>query len=92
MAASASAIMVWKSRMSRNPLRKCLFPMQNTNLNSVNTRSSKSDKFQMPVPGYQTLAVNRMATTWNETPELRNSLTLGSAKSATIKWAKSNSI
>ena len=74
--------------MSSNPLRKRLFPVQDTNLNSVHTRSSKSDKLQMPVPGYPTLAVNLMATAWNETPELRNSRTLGSAKAAANKWAK----
>ena len=46
----------------------------------------------MPVPGYPNLAVNLMATAWNESPELRNSCTLGSAKAAAKKWAKLNSI
>ena len=89
MMALASAVMVWKSKLSWDPLGKCLFPAQNINANTVNTRSSKSDKIKMPVPGNPNLAVNLMATGWNENPELRNATTLGSAKTAAKKWAKS---
>ena len=87
MAASASAIMVWKSKLSRDPLGKRFFPEKN-NLSSVNTRSSKSDVIRVPVPGYPSLPVNLMATAWNENPELQNASTLGSAKTTAKKWAK----
>ena len=90
MVASASALMVWKSKLSKEPLGKRLFPEQNTNSSSLNTRSSKSDTIKMPVPGYPNLAINLMATAWNEIPELHNSVPLGSAKTAAKKWAKSN--
>lgn len=89
MVASASAIMTWKSKISWDPLGKQLFPAQNINVNAVNTRSSKSDQIKMPVPGNPSLALNLMATAWNEIPELRNASTLGSAKAAAKKGAKS---
>ena len=81
--------MVWKSKSSRDPLGKRLFPEKNINLSSVNTRSSKSDVIKVPVPGYPSLPVNLMATAWNENPELQNASTLGLATTAAKKWAKS---
>ena len=51
-------------------------------------RSTKSDKIKVPVPGYTELAVNLMATAWNENCDLRNASTLGSAKTAAKKVGK----
>ena len=89
MAASASAVMIWKSKLCGDPLGKKVFPVQSIDQNAVNTRSSQSDKIKIPVPGYPSLAVNLMATAWNEIPELRKASTIGSAKRAANNWAKS---
>ena len=89
MTASASAIMAWKAKQSMDPLGKCLFstPMINPTNPHV-TRSTKSSKIAVPVHGYPELAVNLMATAWNENSDLRNASTLGAAKKAARKWAK----
>ena len=89
MVASASAILVWKSKHFMDPLGKHLFPILNINSAHIHdTRSTKCDKIRVPVPGYTELAVNLMATAWNENSDLRNASTLGSAKIAAKKWAK----
>ena len=72
--------MAWKSKLNNDSLGQRLFPIQNINEDTKITRSFMSDQIKTPVPGYQNLAVNLMAGAWNENPELRNSLTLGSAK------------
>ena len=90
MVASASAIMMWKSKQFMDPLGQRLFPVQIINEDGVILRSSKSDKVKLPVPGNPNLAVNLMALAWNENPELRKARTLGSAKLAAQKWAKIN--
>ena len=52
-------------------------------------RSAKSDTAKPPVPGYGTLAANLLARAWNQSPELQSASTLGAAKTAARKWAKS---
>ena len=41
-----------------------------------------------PVPGYDVLATNLMARTWNSVPGLITSKTLGEAKRMILTWAK----
>ena len=89
MVASASAIMAWKSKIFMDPLGSRLFSRQNKFDNAIHTRSLNSDKIKIPVPGYPDLAVNLMATAWNENSNLRSATTLGSAKKAAKQWAKS---
>ena len=66
-----------------------IFSVQNISSNAIHTRSSKSDKVKIPVPGYPNLAVNLMATAWNENIDLRSATTLSSARKAAKQWAKS---
>ena len=91
MVASTSAIMVWKSKMSMDPLGSLIFP--NTVISNspgkMSTRSTVSNKAKLPVPGFDTLAVNLMARAWNESPNLQNASTLGAAKSAAKMWSRS---
>ena len=71
-------------------LGNLLFPPQNINADDqIIRRSSKSDMIRPPVPGYPDLAVNLMATAWNENISLRNATNLGSAIKASRQWSKS---
>ena len=83
--ASIVAITVWKAKQSMNPLGHLLFKKQP---NLRNTRSMCSNKVDIPVPGYPSLATNIMAKVWNENTELQNALTLSAAKRISLKWAK----
>ena len=84
MVASSAAVMVWKSKQSRDPLGCCLFPKRN----SVRpTRSKNAHKATQPVPGNKTLAANLMARCWNNATELHEVKTLGEAKTTARKWA-----
>ena len=83
--ASVTAVTVWKSRQTLNPLGCCLFkekPCEKT------TRSTNSNEIRPPVPGYPYLATNVMARVWNEIPELHTANTLGAARAICRKWAK----
>ena len=68
-----------------NPIGKCLFK-ERPNLKT--TRSVSSNRLQLPVPGYPTLATNLMARVWNAIPELQETSTLAVAKSVARKWAR----
>jgi hypothetical protein len=83
--ASIMAVTVWKSKQSMNPLGRCLF-QERPSLRT--TRSVSSNKIQLPVPGFQTLASNLMARVWNDIPELQHASTLAAAKTISRKWAK----
>ena len=84
MVASSAAVMVWKSKQSRDPLGCCLFPKRS----SVRpTRSKNAHKATQPVPGNKTLAANLMARCWNNATELHEVKTLGEAKTTARKWA-----
>ena len=87
MVASSSAIMLWKSKMRMDPLGSLIFP--NSNGEKFFTRSTVSNKAKLPVPGFNTLAVNHMARAWNDAPNLQNASTLGAAKSAARMWSRS---
>ena len=89
MAASASAQMVWKSKKFMDPLGKKLFPTKCIDTKAIHARSANSERIKIPVPGYSNLAVNLMATAWNENSDLRSSITLGSAIKAAKQWARS---
>ena len=83
--ACTTAVTVWKSKQSMNPLGQCLFqkrPSQKC------TRSQSSKEIRPPVPGYPYVATNLMARIWNNTPELHTAQTLGAAKTISRKWAK----
>ena len=88
MVAYSSAVMVWKSKQLMDPLGKRLFPVRIIDEDARITRSTYSDMIALPVPGNPSLAINLMATAWNENSELRNAKTLGSATTAARKWAK----
>ena len=83
--ASITAITVWKSKNSTNPLGHCLF-QEKTCFRS--TRSENSMNIRPPVPGYHTLATNVMARIWNSVPGLQTASTLGAAREISRKWAK----
>ena len=83
--ASITAVTVWKSKQSMNPLGQCLFKEPNK---SRTTRSDFSTEIRPPVPGYPMLATNNMARIWNDVPELRSASTLAAAERAACKWAK----
>ena len=61
------------------------------NFDSIH-RSHVSEKIKTPVQGNDNLAVNLIATAWNENPELRAAATLGTAKIAAKKWARTLAI
>ena len=89
MVASASALMVWKSKRCMNPLGSLLFPPKVENpISKMELRSSNSDKATLPVPGYNTLAANILARIWNEAPKLQHASSVGAAKSAAHEWAR----
>ena len=52
------------------------------------TRSINSTNPTQPVPGYNTLAANLMASAWNSSTELHTVTTLGAAKLVAQKWAQ----
>ena len=83
--ASIVAMTVWKAKQSMNPLGHLLFKKQP---NLRNTRSMCSNKVDIPVPGYPSLATNIMARVWNAIPELQETSTLAVAKSVARKWAR----
>ena len=83
--ASITAITVWKSKQSMDPLGQCLF---HDKPKSRVTRLTTSKDIPQPVPGYPMLASNVMARVWNCIPDLRNAATLGAAKAISRKWAK----
>ena len=56
---------------------------------TINSRFTYSDKIKTPVPGHPNLAINLMAHAWNEIFELRNCTTVGKAKIAAKRWARS---
>ena len=87
--ASITAITVWKSKQSMNPLGKCLFKEPNTQgSRTVQLRSDTSTDIRPPVPGYPMLPSNIMTSVWNSVPDLQSATTLAAAKRATYKWAK----
>ena len=84
--ASITAVTIWKSKQSMNPLGQCLF--QDKPRLKI-TRSATSNDIRPPVPGYPKLATNIMAQIWNDIPDLQSAQTLGAAKAISQKWAKS---
>ena len=84
-AASAMAVLIWKSKQEMNPLSVLLF---SKNENSRKTRFAESTNICPPVPGYQTLPSNIMARIWNSIPGLQTARTLGSVKTLVRKWAQ----
>ena len=84
--ASVMAVMVWKSKISMDPLGVRLFQ---DNLNARTTRFTSSNNICQPVPGYATLPSNLMARVWNSVPGLHTVSTLSAAKTLSRKWAKS---
>ena len=91
MVASTTASMVWKSKKNQDPLSSLLFPekSERTIESTMVLRSSESNNAKLPVPGHGTLAANLMARSWNEAPNVQSASSLGAAKSAARKWAKS---
>ena len=85
--ASITAITVWNSKQSMNPLGKCLFKERITS-RTVKLRSDTSTDIRPPVPGYPMLPSNIMTSVWNSVPDLQSATTLAAAKRATYKWAK----
>ena len=83
--ASITAVTVWKSKQSMDPLGQCLFKEHNS---SRSTRSTASNEIRAPVPGYPMLSTNIMARVWNDNPELQSAPTISAAKSAAYKWSK----
>ena len=88
MVASISALMVWKSKNRMDSLGSLLFPTQTHN-HGMTHRSESKCLARPPVPGSDIIAANLLAKAWNEAPDLRSASTLGAAKSAARKWAKS---
>ena len=89
LVACASATMVWKSKMQKDPLAELLFCNQPNTVKTIHTRSDSCEKARQPVPGNQTLAANLMARAWNESKSLQNSTSLNAAKLAASNWARS---
>ena len=52
-------------------------------------RSDSCLRAKQPVPGYGILAANLLARAYNEVPDIQNATTIGAAKTAAKKWAKS---
>ena len=89
MVASASALMVWKSKRCMNPLGSLLFPPKAENSSvKMELRSSNTNNAKLPVRGYNNLAANVLARIWNEALKLQNAQSLGAAKSASHEWAR----
>ena len=87
LVASASATMVWKSKMNMDPLGTLLFPDKAPNRPGM--RSENKNLAKLPVPGYGLLAANLLSRVWNESPDLQKAKSLGSAKVAAKKWSES---
>ena len=86
MVASASAVMVWKSKKCMNPLGSLLFPPKTENpLSKMELRSSNSDNAKQPVPGYSTPAANILARIWNEAPKLQHASSVGAARLVAVE-------
>ena len=83
--ASITAVTVWKSKQTMDPLGCCLFEEKQS---VRTTRSVTSKEIRPPVPGYPALTTNSMAKIWNSIPELQNASTIGAAKAISKKWAK----
>ena len=88
MVASISALTVWKSNNRTDSLGSLLFPTRTHN-HGMTHRSESKCLAKPPVPGSDIIAENLLAKAWNEAPALRSASTLGAAKSAARKWAKS---
>ena len=80
-----TAVTVWKSKQSMNPLGQCLFKERHA---LKATRSLNSGEIRPPVPGYPKLATNIMARIWNSIPDLHTDKTLGAARNISKKWAR----
>ena len=81
--ASASATMVWKSKMCMNPLGSLLFPPETEHSSEkMTTRSANSYMAKIPVPGHSSLAVNLLARAWNDAKQLQSALNLSSASAS----------
>ena len=90
MVAFTSASMIWKSKTWNDPLCSLIFPSElNYPAQNMSTRSVTNNSAKLPVPGSTTLAANLLARAWNEAPSLKNATTLGAAKLASRKWARS---
>ena len=85
MVASQTALMVWKSNKTKDPLGKYLFPKRSI---MRPTRSINYVKAIQPVPGNNTLAANLMARAWNSSSELQTATTIGAARTVAQKWAR----
>ena len=85
MVASQTALMVWKSNKTKDPLGKYLFPKRSI---MRPTRSINYVKAVQPVPGNNTLAANLMARAWNSSSELQTATTIGAARTVAQKWAR----
>ena len=83
--ASVMAVLVWKSKISMNPLGTLLFSEKE---NRRITRLAESRKISPPVPGCSTLPSNLMARIWNSMPDLQTATTLGTVKTLARKWAQ----
>ena len=85
MVASQTALMVWKSNKTKDPLGKYLFPKRSI---MRPTRSINYVKAIQPVPGNNTLAANLMARAWNSSSELQTATTIPAARSVVQKWVR----
>ena len=85
--ASITALTVWKSKQSMDPLGRCLFKEKDATTD-MKLRSQSSKEIRPPVPGYPNLATNIMARIWNDVPGLQNASTISAAKFISRKWAK----
>ena len=85
MFASQTALMVWKSKKTKDPLGRTFFPSRSIRRQ---TRSINSVNATQPVPGNNTLAANLMARAWNSSIELQTVTTIGAARTVAQKWAR----
>ena len=89
MFASQTALMVWKSKKTKDPLGRTFFPSRSIRRQ---TRSINSVNATQPVPGNNTLAANLMSRAWNSSTELHTVTTVGTVKLIAWKWATNLSI
>ena len=83
--ASITAVTVWKAKNAMDPLGQKIFREKSI---LQCTRSTNSKDIDLLVQGYPTLSTNIMARIWNAVPGLKDTSTLGAAKSLAKKWAK----
>ena len=83
--ASITALTVWKSHKTMDPLGQLLFQQWKS---ERCLRSQFSKEIQIPVRGYPTLASNIMARVWNSVPELEHASSVSVARELSRKWAK----